>query len=166
MRWRRPPVAGEARLEEGHVVDQRAGLVLRGATPPFMLGRLVLYAVWDVRRNNTAKPQITLGADNGLRGYPPDEFRAIGANRLRSNFEWRSLPLVFESVHFGAVVFYDAGAVYETTANVDMHHAAGAGLRVLFPQFNQSPFRLDFGVPLDDKSTRSQSAMAAIRPCR
>jgi len=51
----------------------------------------------------------------------------------------------------GGVLFYDAGSVYGALGDARMHHDVGAGLRVLFPQFNLSPFRADFGVPLDSK---------------
>ncbi|MFI5309572.1 MAG: hypothetical protein ACHQ53_19605, partial [Polyangiales bacterium] len=39
--------------------------------------------------------------------------------------------------------------VYGALADARMHQDVGVGLRVLFPQFNLSPFRADFGVPLD-----------------
>jgi hypothetical protein len=144
-------VAAEARLEEGSVVDQRASTRVRGATPQWFLGRLVLLGSWDGRRRDTSQTQVTLGADNGLRGYEKGAFPVVGGNRLRGNLEYRSLPLVVESVHLGAVLFYDLGSVYRELRDAELHHAIGAGLRLLFPQFNQTPFRLDFGVPLDQK---------------
>ena len=92
-----------------------------------------------------------LGGDSGLRGYPTGAFSVVGGNRMRANLEWRTRPLVFESVHLGAVVFYDAGSVYGVLREAVFHHSVGAGLRLLFPQFNHAPFRADFGVPLDAK---------------
>lgn len=144
-------ITAEARLEEGRVVDQIVDAVLRGATPESILGRLVLYASWNGRRRDTSQPRMTLGGDNGLRGYNAGDFRVVGGSRLRGNVEWRTLPLVFESVHIGAVVFYDAGSVYPDVDSIELHHAVGTGLRLLFPQLNHTPFRLDFGVPLDSE---------------
>ncbi len=140
---------GSTRLESSRVVDQSLSLLVRGATPLWLAGRLVAYASWSGRRHDTAQSQVTLGADNGLRGYQVGAFRVVGGNRLRANLEYRTLPLVFESVHIGAVAFYDAGSVYGALADARLHHDLGVGLRVLFPQFNHTPFRADFGLPLD-----------------
>ena len=67
------------------MVDQAFGGLLRGATPEALLGRLVLYVDWDAQRNDTSRTQITLGGDNGLRGYSSGEFRVVGGSRLRAN---------------------------------------------------------------------------------
>jgi hypothetical protein len=144
-------VSAGARLEEGRVIDQRGSAVVRGATPQWLLGRMVVFGSWDLRRRDSARTQITLGGDNGLRGYPSAWFQALGGNRVRANVEYRTQPWVFEAVHLGGVLFYDAGTVYTKLSRARMHHGAGAGLRLLFPHFNQSPFRLDFGVPLDEE---------------
>jgi len=144
-------IAADARLEEGHVVDQRIDAVLRGATPEWFAGRFAAYASWNARRRDTSQPRMLLGADNGLRGYKAGEVHLIGGSRLRGNVEYRTTALVVEAVHLGGVLFYDAGTVYGDLNDLDWYHAAGAGLRLLFPQFNPTPFRLDFGVPLDEK---------------
>jgi hypothetical protein len=124
-------------------------LGLRGVTPEWLLGRLVLRTTWDLQRRDSSRTQVTLGADNGLRGYTTGAFRVIGGSRLRGNLEYRTLPLVIASVHFGGVLFYDAGSVYRALADARFHHAAGFGLRLLFPQLNRTPFRADLGIPLD-----------------
>jgi outer membrane translocation and assembly module TamA len=143
-------LGGEARLEEGRVVDQLGTALLRGATPQWFAGRLVLYAGWTGRRQDTSATRVVLGGDNGLRGYDAGTFRVVGGSRLRTNVEYRTLPLVIESVHLGGVLFYDGGSVYAAVDEIEWQHAAGAGLRLLFPQLNHTPFRLDFGVPLDE----------------
>ncbi|MGI9302803.1 MAG: BamA/TamA family outer membrane protein, partial [Gammaproteobacteria bacterium] len=52
--------------------------------------------------------QITLGEDNGLRGYPARQFS--GTQRLRVNVEDRiDTGLELRSVHLGLVLFFDAG---------------------------------------------------------
>jgi hypothetical protein len=141
-------VAVSARLEDGKVVDQSASGYVRGATPTWVLGRLVFYGGLEANRRDTDQTQLTLGGDNGLRGYPSGEFRAIGGSRMHWNLEYRTLPLVIQSVHVGAVAFYDAGSVYTSLAHAELHQAVGLGLRILLPQVNRTPFRIDFGVPL------------------
>ena len=141
---------GRARLESGAVVDQRAVLRVRGATPRFesLLGRFVWSAYWDARRNDSQRTFVALGGDNGLRGYAAQRFYGFGARRILANFEYRSQPWLLQSVHLGLVAFYDVGSVYRRLSAARFHHDVGAGLRVLFPQLNRTVFRLDFGVPL------------------
>ena len=148
-----------ARVEEGLVADQVATAVLRGATPPFLLGRLVLRLDWAGRMNDTERTLVVLGGSNGLRGYPSAQFGVFGGNRARANLEYRSLPIVIESVHIGAVAFYDAGTLYpyrcpesedpRVRCDEPPWHSLGVGLRVLFPQLNYTPFRIDVGFPLE-----------------
>ena len=75
--------------------------------------------------------------------------RSYGASRALANFEVRTLPLHLGAIHVGGVLFYDVGSVYLQASNAVFHHAAGAGIRFLFPQFNRYPFTLDGGVGLD-----------------
>jgi hypothetical protein len=142
-----------SRLDTGSVVDQRAVLRLRGASPVLdpLLGRFVFSAYWDVRAHDTQRTFVALGGDNGLRGYPAQRFYAFGARRMLANFEYRSLPWLLQSIHVGAVAFYDVGTVYQKLTDARFHHDAGAGLRVLFPHLNRTVFRLVFGVPLDSR---------------
>jgi hypothetical protein len=143
-------IATGARLEDGRVVDQRLGGGVSGATPVWLVGRLVARASWTGRRNDSSNAQVVLGGDNGLRGHASGRFRVIGGSAMLGNVEARSLPLDILSVHVGAVLFYDVGSVYAKLREATFHHGAGAGLRVLFPQVNRSVFRFDFGVPLDE----------------
>jgi hypothetical protein len=143
--------AAGTRLEEGRVVDQTLNVLLRGATPAWLAGRLVGYASWAGRRRDTGKTTVTLGGDNGLRGYPSAAFLAIGGERLRGNLEYRTLPLVVASIHVGGVAFYDFGSVYTSLRTAQLNHSVGAGVRLLFPQINRTPFGIDVGVPLDGR---------------
>lgn len=143
-----------ARLENGKVVDQFISGQLRGATPHLLLGRLVLRGDWEVRRNDTGNVLVTLGGDNGLRGYPSRHVRKPSGNLMRGNFEYRTLPLQWQSVHVGAVLFYDIGTVYRSVKNLDLYSSVGVGLRLLFPQLNYYAFRFDFGIPIDSKGAR------------
>ncbi len=142
----------DGRLEGGEVIDQGYRVRLRGASPRFLLGRLVLLADLESRVRDTARSLVTLGGDNGLRGFPSQAFYGYGADRLRMGLELRSPPLVLGSVHIGGVLFYDAGAVGEAISDFDLHHALGFGMRLLLPQFNRFAFRFDLGVPLDADS--------------
>jgi hypothetical protein len=138
-----------ARLEDGAVLDQNASVLLRGATPPLWVGRLVGRASWSGRKRDSTQSQVTLGSSNGLRGYDNGAFRVVGGSRILANVEYRTLPWELSSIHVGGVLFYDVGSVYEDLGELDLHHGAGVGLRFLFPQFNRSVFRLDLGAPLD-----------------
>ncbi|HET8938493.1 MAG TPA: BamA/TamA family outer membrane protein [Polyangiales bacterium] len=142
---------GRARLESGSVVDQRGVVRVRGASPQIepLFGRFVFSAYWDVRSHDTQRTFVSLGGDNGLRGYAAQRFYAFGARRILGNFEYRSQPVLLQSVHLGLVAFYDVGSVYQRLSAARFHHDVGAGLRVLFPQLNRTVFRFDVGVPLD-----------------
>jgi hypothetical protein len=141
---------GLARLENGQAADRRAILRVRGATPSFehLLGRFVLGFTWDVRDHDTQNTLVALGGDNGLRGYASQYFYAFGASSVLGNLEYRTRPWLLESIHLGAVAFYDVGSVYKQLSRARLHQAVGAGLRVLFPQFNPYVFRIDVGVPV------------------
>lgn len=143
---------GWTRLDGGRAVDQRAFAQLRAATPSYawLWGRLVGRFYWDVRHNDTQNTLVALGGSNGLRGYPAQYFYARGADRMLWNFEYRTRPWLLQSVHIGAVAFYDGGSVYKSVSTLQAHHAVGAGVRVLFPQFNRSVFRLDVGQPIGE----------------
>jgi hypothetical protein len=141
-------VSGSTRLLDGQVSDQYLGAYLRGATPSWFAGRLLFLASWEGRRRDSTQSQAVLGGDNGLRGYASGAFRVVGGNRLRWNFEYRSLPMVFQAIHLGGVLFYDGGSVYASSSQIPLRHAVGVGARVLFPHFNRSVFRGDLGFPL------------------
>ena len=137
------------RLEQSEAIDQVYGVRVRGATPRLPFGRLVASAQLEARAHDSARTLVTLGGDNGLRGYPSQAFYAYGGHRARLNAELRTRPLVIASAHLGAVAFWDGGAVWSGGSAPTLHHSAGLGLRVLFPQFNRFTFRLDVAAPLD-----------------
>ncbi|MCA9527020.1 MAG: BamA/TamA family outer membrane protein [Myxococcales bacterium] len=142
-------VGAEARLEDGAWIDQE--LLLRGrvASPRLGIGRLVARADWLLRREDTSNSPVTLGGNNGLRGYPSEFFFTFGGSRIRANGEYRTPPLVWHYLHLGAVAFYDAGDVYGEDDAFALRQSVGVGLRGLLPQFNREVFRLDLGVPID-----------------
>jgi hypothetical protein len=136
------------RIEASELIDQLYRVRLRGASPRLFFGRLVLSADVESRVADSARSLVTLGGDNGLRGYPSQYFYAFGGDRLRLNLEARTLPLVIGSVHLGGVLFFDAGGVADRLANLELSSSLGLGLRVLLPQFNRFAFRFDLGFPL------------------
>ena len=141
-----------ARLEHGRVVDQFAYGRIRGATPPWFLGRLVWSGRVTLRRRDTAQTPVALGNDNVLRGYLAGSVPGAGMGSLISNLELRSLPVEILSVHLGVVFFHDAGGLFTHLRHVPLHHSVGMGLRVLFPQLNSYPFRLDVGLPVGPRA--------------
>ena len=148
----------ETRREDRKHIDSRLLLQGRMATPRVAWGRAVLRVEWLGRFEDTGNPQVSLGGNNGLRGYPSQAFTRVGANRLRGNVEWRTPPFVWASFHTGLVAFYDAGAVYGgaelspdfgTPKAFTLKQSVGLGLRLLVPQFNRTVTRLDLGIPVD-----------------
>jgi hypothetical protein len=139
-------LSGSLRSTRYGLQDQRFQALVRGATKVlFDAFRVVGRVSLDARRNDTANTYVTLGASNGLRGYPSQEVAGYGASRLLANLELRTLAVEWQGLHLGAVVFYDVGSVYLRRREVELHHAAGIGLRLLIPQFNRTPFSFDLG---------------------
>jgi hypothetical protein len=143
---------------DGDWRDQVWLLRLRAATPSTAAGRLILRGDWLVQRDDTSRSVVTLGGDNGLRGYVSQQFFARSGSRVRGNAEWRSKPLVYSFLHTGGAVFYDVGDVYRVAEErnpeipeqvLNLKHDVGVGLRVMFPQFNRVAFRFDVAVPVD-----------------
>ncbi|MFN3200320.1 MAG: BamA/TamA family outer membrane protein [Bradymonadia bacterium] len=142
-------VGVEGRYEDEELINRELTVTARGATPQLGVGRLIARGVWVQRIKDRNNSLVTLGGDNGLRGYPSQAFFGFGENFLRTNVELRTRPWVLASVHLGGVLFWDAGDVYAGGEDFTLRQTVGAGVRVLMPQFNQDPFRLDFGVPVD-----------------
>ncbi len=145
----RARVRASARLQEGRVGDERLELSLWLASPRLGgLGRLAarLRGAW--RRRDTLRDLVTLGGDEGLRGFPSQAFGVPGGSRVLAGLEWRSEPLELWTAHLGLVLFTEAGTVYGRLEEARWHGSLGLGLRLLLPQFNRRPYRFDVGVPL------------------
>jgi hypothetical protein len=96
--------------------------------------------------------QLTLGEDNGLRGYRARLFD--GTRRLRLNVEDR----IFSDLHLftfylGFVVFADAGMIWRSGDRLsasDVHPSVGFGFRVFSAELLKTQVgRLDIAFPLD-----------------
>ncbi|HLQ39048.1 MAG TPA: hypothetical protein VK348_14655, partial [Planctomycetota bacterium] len=99
------------------------------------------------------QPQLTLGEDNGLRGYPAREFE--GRRFARLNLEDRiDTGLDILSVHLGLAAFFDVGWVQDPLLGRSMqdgNRAFGAGLRFGSSHLLGSRvLRLDVAKPLDE----------------
>lgn len=98
-------------------------------------------------------PQLTLGEDNGLRGYPARELS--GSRRIRLNLEDRvRSDLELLSLHLGFVAFFDAGWLHDATQGLSLSEgfrAVGVGLRLGSSElFGRGIIRVDLAWPLDE----------------
>jgi len=151
-------VAGEARYlpdyqpPQGQTslwLDRYWEVGVENVSPELLgLGRLHFRLRWAALQFDTRGRRFFLGGDNTLRGFVSD-FQN-GERLLNFNLEFRSLPVVMWTLHWGVVVFYDAGDAYGYSAAdaFSYHHSLGLGIRGLFPQFDLEVFRLDVGIPL------------------
>jgi hypothetical protein len=132
--------------EGGRWTHRRWATEVQQVSPRVLGGRFVARGVLDVNIDDLFDRVTLLGGGNGLRGASPDAYS--GKRMLLVNLEYRTVPFVFQTLHLGGVVFYDAGSAFDRRPKVV--HSVGLGVRFLFPQFNLYPFRLDFGYVLND----------------
>ena len=99
--------------------------------------------------------QLSLGGDNGLRGYKARAFN--GDKRLFLNLEDRMhfADDVLRLVSFGAAAFCDiGGATYGELGRLisdDLYGDVGVGLRIAFPRSSGGQvLRVDAALPLRD----------------
>lgn len=126
----------------GPFVNRRAAAQVFNATPPLLgIARLVARVSWETSTADLDRRVLLLGGDNGLRGASAGLLE--GTQRLLANVELRTRALELSTIHVGAALFWDAG----TTApgRGALVQSVGAGLRILFPQWNNLPIRVDFG---------------------
>ena len=134
-------------LREGEGwTNRRWALEAWQASPRVLGGRFVGRALLDVNVDDLEQRISLLGGGNGLRGALVDAY--AGRRVLLTNVEYRTAPLVVRTVHAGAVLFWDSGSAFDRAPHVV--HSVGVGLRLLFPQFNITPFRFDLGYVLND----------------
>lgn len=138
------------------LVNEQVTAYLREISPRFGPLRLHVYGLVQLRARDLDHVRLTLGSDNGLRGFAP---RALQGNSLyRVNVELRSTALNLWTIHVGGVLFYDGGDAPPSWNLFDQsgvlqragyHQDAGLGLRILLPQFNRDVIRLDLGFPFE-----------------
>lgn len=103
-----------------------------------------------VEETQDLRVELTLGEDNGLRGYGARQF--AGTRRLRAVVENRfDTGLELATLRLGLVAFADFG---QTGTDGDLgptYRSVGAGLRIgSRPLLGDGVFRIDFAKPLDD----------------
>ena len=139
----------EATLAGTDWVDWRAEASLENVSPIlFGIGRLLVRFKYIYSQYSVNNSFLSLGGDNTLRGFVSGF--SSGERLLNINVEFRSVPIVLWTLHWGLVFFYDGGDAYgyRTEDDFDYHQSAGFGIRGLFPQFDRGTVRLDFGIPL------------------
>ena len=99
--------------------------------------------------------QLSLGEDEGLRGYTFKSF--TGQNRVLFNIEDRIFtPLDFRIVAIGLVAFMDAGYVWSSDEHLrfqDLGVSAGFGFRIgLKKSKSAKVVRVDFAIPLKQET--------------
>jgi hypothetical protein len=138
------------RDERGELSELSSLMRIRVASPSLGFGRFVSRTDWLRYLDWRAPPPITLGGDNGLRGYPSQNFIAFGGHRLRTNIEYRSAPIRLANLRTGVVAFYDAGVLEDgLPVETGLLQSVGVGLRMVVPQASSRAYRFDFGVPVD-----------------
>lgn len=130
----------------GTWTNRRWAVEVQQVSPRVLGGRFMLRALLDVDIDDLNERVLLLGGGNGLRGALPEAYS--GRRMALLNVEYRTPPLVLYTVHLGGVLFYDAGSAFD--AGLTVVHSVGVGVRLLFPQFNTFPFRLDFGYVIND----------------
>lgn len=140
----------QARHENGRLVDQSASASVSAASPVLARSvRLVAQLGGDVLFDSVQNRYLSLGGDNGLRGYAVGDFIGTGA-RFLGHLEVRSMPLTVASLRLGGLVFYDVGHAASSIRALVPHHDVGLGLRVLIPQLNAYVLRFDWAVATHD----------------
>jgi len=130
-------------------VDRRAEFYIENVSPIILgLGRLLTRFDYVYSQYSAQNTLLSLGGDNTLRGFTSG-FRS-GDRLLNVNVEFRSVPIVLWTLHWGFVIFYDGGDAYgyKQADDFSYHQSLGLGIRGLFPQFDRQAVRLDFGIPL------------------
>lgn len=147
-------VSWSARLQDDDLLDHQSTVATYLTTPMLWRAfRLVTRADLSVWLSGENQGYYTVGGDNGLRGFPVDQFS--GPTRLRVNVEARSVPFRLYALRIGGVVFWDLGGVGDEVASLDTYHDTGLGLRVLIPQFNTYVFRVDWAFALNGPGSGS-----------
>ena len=142
------------------IVNQTLTAYFREITPRLGFFRLHIAGTLQLRSRDLNNTRLTLGSDNGLRGFSARTFQ--GNSLYRINVEARTMALNLWTIHVGGVLFYDAGDTPDTVdgysrmgdrIRTTLHQDVGIGLRILFPQFNKDVLRLDLGFPFEQSGT-------------
>jgi hypothetical protein len=106
--------------------------------------RVVTFAKGGFMVNNVHRDYIYVGAIEGMRGYPVNEFS--GHAYYHAHLELRSMALPMASLRVGGLVFADAGHAAMNLKELAFYDDAGLGLRLLIPQLNAEVLRCDWAL--------------------
>jgi hypothetical protein len=132
----------------GPPVNERFLAQVINYSPRIEGGRFVARLLADYRVRDLDHHQVLLGGGSGLSGAAPELL--AGRNEYLANIEYRTRPFEIQTVYVGFVLFYDAGAAYDTRPV--FVHTVGLGLRILLPQLNRDVIRIDLGFVVGDRS--------------
>jgi hypothetical protein len=139
-------VSWESRDYSNGLQDQLIKGQFYAATPVFARSlRLVASGVAGFVANNIHRTQVYVGGLEGLRGYPVNTF--LGYDWYHAHLELRSMAVPLASLRLGGLLFADAGHAADTAQALMLYSDAGAGLRLLIPQFNAEVLRCDWAFP-------------------
>jgi hypothetical protein len=143
---------GRGRTNEGDLQGWALGFDLTAYELALRPHTLAAHLSFDEAYEGEGLPiQLTLGEDQGLRGYPSQEF--TGERVMTLNFEDRiDLEARIGTVQFGAVVFFDVGWIEDRGEGFGAPlRSAGFGLRLGSDALLGSRVvRIDLSFPLDD----------------
>ncbi len=142
---------GAVRYQDGDAVGWTATGQARAFALVHERHTLAASAVFDgVEESQGARRELTLGEDNGLRGYRARLFS--GTRRVRCNLEHRfDTGLDVSTVRLGLLAFHDVGWIGEDSELGRRFGSAGFGARFGSPQLlGEAVLRLDVAKALDD----------------
>ncbi len=145
---------GIIRTEDGQPVGWRGSTALHAYQTSIPANTIAASLTFDLaREDQDLEPQLTLGEDNGLRGYPAREFS--GTRRVRLNLEDRfDTGLTLWSFRLGLAAFFDAGWMHDRDLGLSMGdsiRSAGVGIRLGSSNFlGGRILRLDVAYPFDE----------------
>lgn len=128
--------------------DGRAAASFRVASPRLGFGRVILDGLVQNRYQNYLNRKYALGGADRLRGYATDDPRLRGDDAVALNAELRTASLNLLSAECGLAAFYDAGGAADSLEAIEVRQSVGAGLRIMFPEFDRFVVRGDWGFPL------------------
>ncbi len=149
---------GRARWDHGDAVGWNGRLGGQACAMVHELDTLALNVAFDaLEEDQDLLRELTLGEDNGLRGYPAHQF--AGTRRLLVNFENRfDTGFEFATLHLGLLAFFDVGWVGRDDDLGEPFPSAGFGLRIGSKQLlGSNVLRIDFAKPLEDVPGESDS---------
>lgn len=145
---------GTVRAEDEQAVGWRGSTALHAYQTSIPANTIAASLAFDlVREDQDLQPQLTLGEDNGLRGYPAREFS--GTRRVRLNLEDRfDTGIQLWSVRLGLATFFDVGWIHDRELGLSLGEpirSAGVGIRLGSSHFlGGRILRLDVAYPFDE----------------